>query len=71
MRGEIANLDLSQGHVDEALAEAATIEAQAKSPRPRHGLIRASVQSIVHTLELAAGSVAGHALITELAKSLA
>lgn len=48
---------------DELLAEAATLEAQAGSPRPKHDYIKSSLQRIEQVFEKAAVGAAGAGLL--------
>jgi hypothetical protein len=62
VRLNIDRLGLTKAQEDEALAEVATLEAHAKSPKPKHGVIRNTVRSLKNVLEAAAGGAIGGAL---------
>jgi hypothetical protein len=59
LRELMAGASLSEAQRSEADADFATIDAQMKSPKPKTGIIRASLQSVKAILENSAGSLIG------------
>jgi AbiTii len=62
------SLELQEDSKNELLAEVATVESQAKSPRPKRAIISESLKSIRIILEGATGSILASELLPELAK---
>lgn len=67
---ELPNLPLTADQKAEVDADIQTINAQIESPKPKDGIVRASLQSIKAIFEGAAGSAAGQ-IIVDIAKYLA
>lgn len=63
-------LDLDTECRQELDAELATLAAQAESPKPKHGIVKESLQSLRRIIESAGGSAAGSILLRELVKLL-
>jgi len=70
LREQLHALDLTTDARDEVVADIATIEAQAKSPKPRFAIIRETMHSIRSVVEQAAGSAVGAGLVAELTRLL-
>ncbi len=66
---ELPKLSLTVEEKAEVAADIQTIEAQIESPKPKDGIVRASLQSIKAIFEGAAGSAAGQ-IILDIAKYL-
>lgn len=66
---ELPKLSLTAEEKAEVDADIQTIEAQIESPKPKDGIVRASLQSIKAIFESAAGSAAGQ-IIVDIAKYL-
>lgn len=67
LRKQLDFLELPEDKKAEVEAEAATIEAQLKSPKPKVSILRESLDSLKRILEGAGGNIAAQ-LVTELAK---
>jgi hypothetical protein len=70
LREQLGVLDLTTEARGEIEADIATIEAQAKSPKPRFAIIRETMHSIRSVIEQAAGSAVGAGLVVELTRLL-
>ncbi len=70
IRAETPKLGLSTELQAELVAEADTLEIQARSPRPKPTIIKESLRSVRTILEGAAGGAAGQALLVGLTKLL-
>lgn len=70
VKGAIEKLGLDRTQVDEVKSEIDTVEAQARSPKPKRAIIKSSFETIQRILEGAAGGSAGQ-LIYEIGKFLA
>jgi hypothetical protein len=68
LASSVDSLELQKDFKDELLAEIATVESQAKSPRPKRIIISESLKSIRIILEGATGSILASELLPELAK---
>lgn len=62
----VAGANLSAAQRSESEADFATIDAQMKSPNPKTGIIRASLESVKAILENASGSLIGTAAYAAL-----
>ncbi len=63
LKNDIAKINVSREIQNELLSEIATLEAQVKSPKPKHVIIRESLSSIRRILEGAGGAIAAHLLM--------
>lgn len=70
VRDAIEKFGLAKPQVDEVKSEIDTVEAQARSPKPKRLIIKSSFETIQRILEGAAGGAAGQ-LIYEIGKFLA
>jgi hypothetical protein len=66
LRELVAGANLSEPQRSEADADFSTIDAQMKSPNPKTGIIRASLESVKAILENASGSLIGTAAYAAL-----
>jgi len=66
LRKLVAGANLSEAQRSEANADFGTIDAQMKSPNPKTGIIRASLESVKAILENATGSFIGSAAYATL-----
>jgi hypothetical protein len=66
LRELVAGVNLSEVQRSEANADFDTIDAQMKSPNPKTGIIRASLESVKAILENATGSLIGSAAYATL-----
>ena len=66
VRGDLKLIDLTPNSAKELEKELATLESQAKSPRPKDTIIRDALRSVRTILEGAAGSAAGAAILSVL-----
>jgi hypothetical protein len=62
-KNDIAKINVSQEIQNELLSEIGTLEAQAKSPRPKHIIVKESLSTIRRILEGAGGAIAAHLLL--------
>lgn len=65
-RVRIDELSLANNQRDEFIADLSTIEAQAKSPKPKQPIIREAIASVRLILEAAAGQAAATILLNYL-----
>jgi len=70
VKAAIETLGLERAQVDEVRSEIDTVEAQARSPKPKRSIIKSSFETIQRILEAAAGGAAAQ-LIYEIGKFLA
>ena len=70
LREALPKLALSSEDQTELKAEVDTIEAQAKSPRPKPSIIKEGLRSVRSILEGAAGGAAGQLLLEQLTRLL-
>ena len=70
IREQRSDIQLKTEEAGELEAELATIESQANSPRPKHTIIRESLETLQRILERAVGSASGH-LILQIVDMLA
>lgn len=70
LRKNTAELDLGKDLLSELEAEMSTIDAQINSPKPKSGILKATLLSIKTILEGAAGSVIASQLIEQLSSIL-
>ncbi|CAN7676859.1 hypothetical protein LJR029_003292 [Caballeronia sp. LjRoot29] len=70
LREQLDALNMPAEARGEVEADIATIEAQAKSPRPRFAIIRETMYSMRSVIEQAAGSVVGAGLLVEFTRLL-
>lgn len=70
VKDAIEKLGLEVAQVDELRSEIDTVEAQARSPKPKRSIIKASFETIQRILEAGAGGAAGQ-LIYEIGRFLA
>ncbi|MFM0350861.1 AbiTii domain-containing protein [Paraburkholderia sp. RL17-347-BIC-D] len=70
LRGQLASLNLSPELRGEIEADMLTVEAQAKSPKPRFAIIRETMHSMRSVLEQAAGGVVAAGLLAEFTRLL-
>lgn len=68
VKREINEFELADSDEKELLAEIATIESQAQSPRPKKSIIFESLNSIKTILENMTGNILASGILTELAK---
>jgi hypothetical protein len=54
---------LSGGQSEELESEIATLEAQSRSPKPKHGIVHETLRSIRSILEGASGGVAAELVL--------
>jgi hypothetical protein len=63
LKNDIAKIKVPPEIQNELAAETATLEAQIKSPKPKHVIVRESLSSIRRILEGAGGAIAAHLLL--------
>ena len=63
LKNGIAKINVSPEIQNELVAETATLEAQAKSPKPKHTIVKESLSTIRRILEGAGGTIAAHLLL--------
>jgi len=63
LKNDIGKINVSPEIQNELAAETATLEAQAKSPKPKHTIVKESLSTIRRILEGAGGTIAAHLLL--------
>jgi hypothetical protein len=63
IRASLPRLSLGKAASDELTSELGTLEAQSKSPKPKHGIIKESLRSVRTILEGAAGNAVAEGLL--------
>lgn len=63
LKNDIAKITISLEIQNELAAETATLEAQVRSPKPKHAIVKESLSSIRRILEGAGGTIAAHPLL--------